>query len=400
MEKKNQQTRQVADFLAENEQSILDEWRDLMEQKTEKSAVLSKKSRDAFHNSIPLFLDQLNNALKNGHPTILNVGKFHGINRWKYGYSLKELINEWRILQEVLMNKIYHSFDPRTEPEMINKAQQTLAKSFQKSISGSIIKYNEQKEKEAATRMKDLKEALNKSKTKTTSVEDLRGTSHDLKGAVFNLKMGFHLLQKRKLDGKSSEIIKQMEEGSNNVERLINDLLDLFRFETGQEKLNIEEFEIFNVLMSFCKSMEPTAKAENLELKYNGEKNLIIHSDKKKIQRIVQNLILNSLKYTKSGFVEINWKRKSENFWMLKIRDTGPGLSNTHASSLTTKANASSAKQIKSVVSTEKVEEHGEGIGLLIVKRLCQLLDAVIEIETEKGKGTSYEITFPLKVRS
>ncbi len=401
METKNQsKIHQAANFLADNEQSILDEWKDLMEQKTEQATVLSKKSRDAFYNSIPLFLEQLNHALKNDYVSIQNIGKLHGANRWEYGYNLKELINEWGVLQKVLMTKIYHSFDHRTELEVMNKCQQILTKSIQKSISGSIIKYNERQEQEALAQMRDLKKALDETKAKATSIEDLRDTSHDLKGAVFSLKMGFDLLKDRKLDSKSSEIIKQMETANSNVGHLINELLDLFRLEAGQEKLNIEEFDISDSLKSFCKSMESTAKAEDLKLKYNGEKNLITHSDKKKIQRIAQNLILNSLKYTKSGFVEINWKQKSEKFWMLKIRDTGPGLSDTHAASLTTKTNDSSAKQKKSVASTEKVEEHGEGIGLLIVKRLCQLLDAIIDIETEKGKGTNYEISFPIKACS
>lgn len=396
MEKKNQSLCQIANYLSDNEQAILDEWKNLMEEKTEKATVLSKKSRNTFQNSIPLFLDQLNKAIENEYATIKNVGKLHGINRWEYGYNLKELIEEWAVLQDVLINKIYHSFNSQVKFEVINKAQQIITKSIQKSISGSIVTYNKRKEKEAAAQMKDLEEALKKSKNNPTSIEELRGTSHDLKGAIFSLKMGFHLLQDQEFDDKSSELLKQMAKANENVEHLIKDLLDLFRLKAGQEKLKIEEIDISDVLKSFCKSMVPSAKAENLELKYDGEKKLIGHSDKKKIQRIVQNLILNSLKYTKSGFVEIHWKQKSENTWALKIRDTGPGLSETQAASLTTQTNASSVKQKEAVASTEEVETHGEGIGLLIVKRLCQFLDAVIDIETEQDKGTSYEITFPL----
>lgn len=180
---------------------------------------------------------------------------------------------------------------------------------------------------------------------------------------------------------------------------ILNDLLDLFRLETGREKVAVAEFDAAKVLRELCKSMQPIAQKENLDLTCNGSDTLPVRSDQTKLQRITRNLLLNALKYTKQGYVEVRWKRTSTKQWMLEIRDTGPGLGVTHATSLTMEAEAPETgvrREAPAEESHEELEKHGEGIGLLIVRHLCRLLDAVIQVETELGNGTTFKLTFPV----
>ena len=150
-------------------------------------------------------------------------------------------------------------------------------------------------------------------------------------------------------------------------------------------------------------------------------KTKIIDGDPAKLQRIVQNLVLNALKVTERGGVKVTWEA-SENErrpqWALCVQDTGPGFkpgsatplervlqratveahdvqqrnaepsqSNSQSDSAPTLASQSTA--------ASALAPAGEGIGLSIVKRLCEMLDASLELESPEGEGTTFRIIFP-----
>ena len=139
-----------------------------------------------------------------------------------------------------------------------------------------------------------------------------------------------------------------------------------------------------------------------------------------KVQRIAQNLLLNGLKYTSRGGVTVSWGDSRQNDvhrWMLCVTDTGPGF---HAGPGAPMAGAleEATQEARHVEETARTgvkgaaddpsspdaapvdarpvhQERGEGIGLSIVKRLCELLDASIEMDSTPGEGTSLRIVFP-----
>ncbi|MEP6702954.1 MAG: ATP-binding protein, partial [Betaproteobacteria bacterium] len=140
-----------------------------------------------------------------------------------------------------------------------------------------------------------------------------------------------------------------------------------------------------------------------------------------KIQRIAQNLLLNALKYTQHGGVTVSWgdsRRNDANRWMLCVEDTGPGLHPGPAAPMagaleeaTAEARhvdktASGGNESRPVAeasppaATDSAQgqipdTRGEGIGLSIVKRLCELLDATMEMESDPGDGSTLRIVLP-----
>jgi signal transduction histidine kinase len=225
----------------------------------------------------------------------------------------------------------------------------------------------------------------------------MKGASHDLKGALSVINSGLGLLRSQKMDEKAKEIIGHLSAASLNLKNLVQDLLELFRCEAGEEKIEITEFDVNEVLFSFIGSVKYSTQAKDVELKFFGDEKLMVRNDEKKIIRITQNLVLNALKYTSSGFVEINWYRENEKSWVLRIKDTGSGLNEIAAAALTDNPTSGSESQLTDDLA--EYDTHGEGIGLIIVKRLCELHDAIIDIETEKDKGTTFEITFPIELQ-
>jgi signal transduction histidine kinase len=134
-----------------------------------------------------------------------------------------------------------------------------------------------------------------------------------------------------------------------------------------------------------------------------------------KVTRIAQNLILNAIKYTESGGVLVSCAAAPAGAverWILCVQDTGVGLeraSDTPLAQVISDATRESQAisgpaekmpaQLSSVAPagsrSEETHSSGEGIGLSIVKRLCELLDASIELQTQRGRGTTFRIVFP-----
>lgn len=391
-----EELQQLTGKLTERQDAILRHWEHKIRALNRKSTELASLSRREFLNNVPHFLQRLYDGLLEKDINISDIGRGHGSNRWEYGFDLLLTVKEWGILQDVLSAEIT-SLRKKLDlsPDTLDKVHNVLNRHIQEAIEYSIREFDQLQRRETEAQMRDLEMVLQI--PKDISRNNLRGTSHDLKGMVKNLQFGFFLLKDEQMSEKAREYIDQMAKAADSLEKLLNDLLDLFRLETGREKVSIEEFDAAKMLRELCESMQPIAKKETLDLTCSGTDSLSVKSDQTKLQRIVRNLLLNALKYTEEGFINVRWEKRPDSQWLLEISDTGPGLGATHAKSLTTEADASETDGHKKVFeeSHEEVEKHGEGIGLLIVRHLCRLLDAIIQVETEPGEGTTFKLIFP-----
>jgi len=152
-----------------------------------------------------------------------------------------------------------------------------------------------------------------------------------------------------------------------------------------------------------------------------GPAHLSVEGDAEKSRRLAKNLVGNALKYTSRGGVHVTWGEEKETWWLM-VKDTGPGMLSGPGTPLVTglqEATASAkesddraaarqgeASQVlptpRDSISAEALSPHqpGEGIGLSIVKRLCELLDASIEIASSAETGTTFRVVFPLAIGS
>jgi two-component system CheB/CheR fusion protein len=161
---------------------------------------------------------------------------------------------------------------------------------------------------------------------------------------------------------------------------MLNDLIELTRLQAGREQLNVVRFNARTELADLCESLQPLAASQRLFLKFDAQAALVVDGDAVKVRRIAQNLILNALKYTDRGGVHVSCGEVGDGplpRWFLCVQDTGDGLDGPTPGRRTASAYPS------------------EGVGLSIVKRLCELLDAHLELETQRGQGTTFRIIFP-----
>lgn len=394
----------LTDKLSEGQDAILKQWEHKMSELSRKSSALASMSQKEFQNDIPKFLERFNNGLINPGVTISDIGKAHGSQRWEHGFDLLHTVKEWGVLQKVLMAEITTLWkDLNLSPATLTQVYTALNKHIQEGIEYSVREFNMLQRRETETQLRDVEKILQNSKNMSRD-NNLRDTSHDLKGLVKNLQMGFFLLEDEPISEKAADLINQMALAADSLEKLLNDLLDLFRLETNREKVNLSEFNAAKILAELCESIQPLVKKEKHELTCSGIDSLPVKSDQTKLQRIARNLLLNALKYTKEGHIDVRWEKISDREWLLEISDTGPGLNATHVESLTIEEEASETEERKKAPDQHpvfgEVQKQGEGIGLLIVRHLCKLLDAIIEVDAEPGEGTSFKIIFPVSLTS
>jgi signal transduction histidine kinase len=197
-----------------------------------------------------------------------------------------------------------------------------------------------------------------------------------------------------------------------SLNRLLGDLMDHARLEAGQERRQVTRCDVAQLLKEFCETIRPMAAEKGLFLVARGTAPFWVEGDPAKIQRILQNLLLNALKVTDRGGVEVSWwatddLRRPQ--WVLCVQDTGPGFRGGSATPLerVLKRATDEAHEVEQrdaaptlasqTSTTPQPAPEGEGIGLSIVKRLCELLDATIELESPSGKGTTFRVTFPVR---
>jgi signal transduction histidine kinase len=163
------------------------------------------------------------------------------------------------------------------------------------------------------------------------------------------------------------------------------------------------------------------ARDRCLFLRTSGPPALAVEGDPGKVRRLLQNLVHNALKYTRRGGVSVSWGLEKESWWMM-VEDTGPGLLAGPGAPMvvglkeaTASARESDEKTAESSGETSQVlsppegatealspvhQQPGEGIGLSIVKRLCELLDASLEMASATETGTTFRVVMPLRYQA
>jgi signal transduction histidine kinase len=190
---------------------------------------------------------------------------------------------------------------------------------------------------------------------------------------------------------------------------------DLARLQAGREQRRVESIDVSPIIQQLCEGIRPLAEQRRLYLRCNGPQGFAVDGDEVKIRRIAQNLILNAVKFTQNGGITVDWGDSTANDpkrWELCIKDSGAGihrgsgepltqaLEKAHEQSVAAGAGQFSAKRSSSSGTPAVATGSGEGLGLSIVKRLCDMLDATIDMTSDEGVGTTFRILFPRRYSS
>jgi len=421
----------LAAFLGSRREAILRAWRKAIDRDPEMNTGASLP-RAQLDDHIPALLDAFGRRLHlltaKETAAVKEEGKgdasAHGLQRWQQGYDLREVTREWGRLQLCVAEELesYASSHPEVDPRVMSIARRVWAELCTDGASESVAKYFQLQQIEAKGHVRDLAQALEQLREMERNRAELwRQAAHDLRGnvgVVMNVTAGL-ALQSAAIPSRD-KFLPILQKNVSSLYSLLEDVMDLARLQAGHEHREVKPFDAATVLRELCERMQPMAEEHGLFLKADGPDTLPVEGDAVKAQRIAQNLLINALKYTPRGGVTVSWGDSRQNDahrWMLCVTDTGPGF---HAGPGAPMAGAleeatEEARQVEETARTgTKGAAHdpsppdaatvdagpthqgrGEGIGLSIVKRLCELLDASIEMDSTPGEGTSLRIVFP-----
>ena len=246
-------------------------------------------------------------------------------------------------------------------------------------------------------------------------MEMFRQAAHDLRGnlgVVKNVSSG--LSQDAFPEEMRPEFLRLLESSVTSLHSMLDEVMDLTRLQAGHELRDVKPIDVAVFLQELLDSLQAQAKQRGLFLNAEGAETLIVDGDAIKVRRIAQNLLLNALKYTQAGGVTMGWGDSRNNDakrWMLWVQGYWPGLScwtwrsagrsiegghcGIEAGRRHTPREANRNPRISQPDRRPVHQESGEGIGLSIVKRLCELLDASIELESKPGMGSTFRVIFP-----
>jgi signal transduction histidine kinase len=380
---------------------------------------------------IPSMLATLERALHHSPEDAVKVGAdagqepaaAHGLQRWRQGYDLREVTRELGKLNECVTAELdaYTAGNPSISHAAVATARRVWAAMCSTGIEESVGQFFELQQQEAAGQVKDLESALAEIRELEQQRGDLwRQAAHDLRGnlgVVANATVGLTRTGLR--ESSRDDFVGILMRSVTSLHHLLDDVTSLARLQAGRERRSIEPLDITPIVQQLCEGIRPLAQQRRLFLRCEGPAGFAAEGDAVKIRRIAQNLILNAVKATIEGGVTVSWGDSEANDpkrWVLCIQDTGPGL---HTSGGTPLAQALDVKSDtpQGLEAAKPAEGHaeapasvaaagakypgipptetGEGIGLSIVKRLCDMLDATVEVQSVENAGTTFRIRFP-----
>ena len=241
-----------------------------------------------------------------------------------------------------------------------------------------------------------IKKTMQAQEAVKSKSEFLASMSHEIRTPMNGVIGMLGLLIKTKLDDTQKHHTHLAQSSANALLALINDILDFSKVEAGKLELDPHEFMIRDELGDFAEAIAFKAQDKGVELILDAseiEYDKII-ADKGRIRQILINIVGNSVKFTKEGYINIkaklNVETKDKARLIIEIQDTGIGIPKGKIATLFdsfTQVDASTTRKFG-----------GTGLGLAIVKQLCDLMDGDIKVSSEFGKGSVFYIDIAVQL--
>ncbi|AAV82984.1 PAS domain-containing hybrid sensor histidine kinase/response regulator [Idiomarina loihiensis] len=207
--------------------------------------------------------------------------------------------------------------------------------------------------------------------------------SHDLMQPFNAASLFCEMLQSR-LPNEYLPLAVNIQRSLDHAEELLTMLLDMTKLDAGNLKPDYQEFSIDQALLPLVERYQAMAKEKQLRFHYH-KSSALVKTDRKLLNRIIQNLLSNALRYTQHGRIVLGFRRHQQHLTICII-DTGSGIPEH--------------KQTEIFREFHQLQSSGDnpglGLGLSIVERMCRLLRIDLSLSSTLDKGTAFSLTLPV----
>ncbi|TGL64901.1 PAS domain-containing protein [Leptospira sarikeiensis] len=264
-------------------------------------------------------------------------------------------------------------------------------------VSSSIRDITERKQQEEFRRAALEEQNERMKETARLKSEFLANMSHELRTPL-NAIIGFsELLSDERpgnLNGKQKEYLTDILNSANHLLKLINDVLDLAKVESGKMELFLETFSLSNAIKEVSSVIRPLLKKKKIGFLVNVEETVdMVKLDPQKIKQILYNLLSNAVKFSHDGGnIRINMEPMAGKFVRMRFEDDGIGIKEDDLSRI--------FEEFQQIDSGANRQYQGTGLGLALTKRIVELMNGKIDVQSSLGKGSVFTVILPQTIEN
>ncbi|HEX8424547.1 MAG TPA: ATP-binding protein [Pyrinomonadaceae bacterium] len=189
-----------------------------------------------------------------------------------------------------------------------------------------------------------------------------------------------------------SEAVERMGRNARSLLELVNDLLDYSRLEAGRSALQLESVDVASVTQDVLKGFAAEVEEKRVRLEAEVSPALgPVNTDRHKLSQVLTNLVSNAVKFTATGTIRVVAAPLDETHWFLDVSDTGIGISREALSFI--------FDEFRQVDDRLTRPYSGVGLGLAITRKIVELLEGEITVESRPNEGSHFRIVWPLNAQ-
>ena len=218
--------------------------------------------------------------------------------------------------------------------------------------------------------------------------EFIATASHELRTPLTSVQMGVHLLLEGaagELNDKQTEVLGACREDCERLDKLMRDLLDLSRIEAGETQPQLEAVRTRDLIIAEAEELRPQVETKGLSFRVDAPVDLpAVMADRSQIERVLANLVVNAIRYTKQGEIRISAEPRGH-YVAVSVSDTGGGIPPEYLPHIFDK-----------FVQVPGAATGGAGLGLAISRLIVEGHSGQISVQSEMGQGSTFTFTLPV----
>jgi signal transduction histidine kinase len=387
--------------LTQRSELIVDRWIEAVcqDHRIESTKELTFK---AIRDSLPSVLRALATVLSDHEAsdlqTLVRASLEHGRIRAEQGFEPSEIAEEYRLLRFIIFSVLEDELVKATPSEMLRAVRlidtvidEAIARCFDSYTQGRLHEL-EQLQSQLRLTNQELTRLVRASK------DNLSQLAHELKTPLTSI-IGYAdlFLRQQRQQSDLQELVPNLDsiervlKNGRMLLRLINDALEISRYDAGTMKLQLAKTNVRQLIQLILDMVEPLARAKNLTLIADCDRAPeYVFTDALRLQQILTNILSNAIRYTESGSVRLSCQTLSSTQWSISVCDDGIGIPLEAQSTIFEPYFRTEAAQCQSA--------DGTGLGLAIASRLVKLMQGHINVSSQPGQGSNFTVRLPIEL--